>query len=222
MTTVKDVLIYEALERNKQYKEEKKKELSDRKVQVKIEKWKVLNRERTEKLIKKQKSRIASWVKTSNLTKKVKKGILIGWRNKKTKTRSQLVKELDTIFSRYIRLSNVDYNWLCKCITCWAKVHWKNIQNWHFITRGNYKYRRREDNCFPQCMPCNIYKSGNYISYTLFMIWRYWQEFVKNMQEDKELVKISTVQIREMIEHYTNAVNIILEQIELYQNRQFI
>lgn len=211
-----------SIEIAKKFKEDKKKELSDRKVQVKIEKWKVLNRERTEKLIKKQKSRIASWVKTSNLTKKVKKGILIGWRKKKTKTRSQLVKELDAIFSRYIRLSNVDYNWLCKCITCGAKVHRKNIQNWHFITRGNYKYRRREDNCFPQCMPCNIYKSWNYISYTLFMIWRYWQEFVKNMQEDKELVKISTVQIREMIDHYTNAVNIILEQIELYQNRQFI
>jgi hypothetical protein len=38
MTTVKDVLIYEALERNKIYKENKKKELSDSKRKLKPQK----------------------------------------------------------------------------------------------------------------------------------------------------------------------------------------
>lgn len=186
MTTLKDVLIYDALENHKKYKEERKAKL----------------------LREKQ---VATVAKMKERNKTQSKGILTRKRKQKTKSRSQLVKELDAIFSRYIRLNNIDYNWLCKCVTCGAKVHWKNIQNWHFITRGNYKYRRREDNCFPQCMPCNIYKSWNYISYTLFMIWKYWEDFVRNMQEDKELVKISTPEIREMIEKYKYEVELLIK-----------
>lgn len=208
MTTVKDVLIYEALENNRKYKELKKKELSDNKSKLKIEKARV--------------KQVNTVVKNKIKNTKPSKVINIPKRKKKTKTRWQLVKELDAIFSKYIRLLDIDQYWMTNCVTCWAKVHRKIIQNWHFITRWNYKYRRREDNCFPQCMPCNIYKSWNYIAYTLFMIWRYWQERVKEMQEDKELIKISTSEIRELIEHYTNEVNIILEHLQLEQDKYWV
>lgn len=130
MTTVKDVLIYEALERNKQYKENKKKELSDRKVQVKIEKWKIASRERTKTLLSRDKSRIASWVKTSNLTKKVKKGILIGWRKKKNDTtlkkkkRIELLKRAKQVV--YARDKNI-------CQHCWVACNWSNRHASHII-----------------------------------------------------------------------------------------
>ena len=86
----------DSLEISKQYKEEvKKKKLSD-KVQVKIEKARVRQVNTVAK------SKIKS-VKPSNVVNIPKKKL-------KTKTRSQLVKELDTIFSRFIRLKNIDYN----------------------------------------------------------------------------------------------------------------
>lgn len=205
MTTVKDVLIHDALENHKKYKEEKKKEKELNKVQVKIQK-------------SRDKNKVSPLAKVWKQRKTVSKGINTSKRKIKTKTRSQLVKELDAIFSKYIRLNNIDCNWLCKCVTCGAKVHRKNIQNGHFITRGNYKYRWDENNCFPQCMPCNIYKSWNYIAYTLFMIWKYGQDKVKEMQEDKELIKISTVEIRDMIDFYTAEVDSILDNIQKYQD----
>lgn len=119
----------------------------------------------------------------------------------KKKTRWQLIKELDTLFSRYIRQKN-SINWMCKCITCWKLYQIKEIQNWHFITRWNYKYRRDEINCHPQCVVCNIFLRWNYIAYTLRMINKYWKEKVEEMQNDKELVKISTSRIYEMIDFY--------------------
>jgi len=42
---------------------------------------------------------------------------------------------LDSIFSRYIRLSYADNNGMVKCVTSGDMYHWKNIQNGHFITR---------------------------------------------------------------------------------------
>lgn len=202
MTTVKDVLIYEAIERNREYKEERKKKILSDKVQVKIEKWNIASRERTKTLLSREKSRIASWVKTSNLTKKVKKGILIGWRKKKTKTRSQLVKELDTIFSRYIRLRDADNYWMCSCITCWDKKPRKEMQNCHFRSRSCYKYRWSESNCWAWCCKCNVMLHWNYIQYTLVMIDKFWKQRVENIMNDKELIKISTVAIKDCIELY--------------------
>lgn len=186
MTTVEKVLIYEALERNRQYKQERKE---------KILREKQVNTVTKSKLSQKTRSQ---WVS-------------INKKKPKTKSRSQLVKELDQIFSRYIRLRDADKNGICSCITCNAKVHWKNIQDGHFISRWNYKYRRDENNNFAQCMPCNIYKSWNYISYTLAMIWKYGEDKVREMQEDKELIKISTTEIREMIEKYKYEVELLMK-----------
>ena len=200
------------LEKNRIYKEERKKKILADKVQVKIEKWKVLNRERTETLLSREKSRIASWVKTSNLIKKVKKGILIGWRKKKTKTRSQLVKELDTIFSRYIRMRDADKNGICTCITCWDKKPRKEMHNTHFISRSNYRYRRSVMNCWAGCYKCNVILHWNYIAYTIKMIEMFWQDKIKEMKEDKELIKVSTPEIRENIDLYSHYVDLMIKE----------
>ncbi len=186
-----------SLETDRKYREEKKQKLLSDKVKVKIEKARV----KQVNTVVKNKIK-----KTTPINSKI-----IPKNKQKTKTRSQLVKELDAIFSRYIRLRDADKTGICTCVTCGAKIHWKNIQNGHFITRGNYKYRRSVVNCWSQCMPCNIYKSGNYIAYTLFMIWKYGQGIVEEMQEDRELIKISTPEIREMIEKYKYEVDLLMK-----------
>jgi len=131
----------------------------------------------------------------------VKKKVVKVVKKKKTKTRWQLIKEFDAIFSRYIRQRD-SIDWICTCITCWDKHPIEKMHNTHFITRWNYKYRRDENNCFAWCYKCNIILHWNYINYTLAMISKFWKEKVEQMINDKELIKISTPEIREKIEYY--------------------
>lgn len=77
----------------------------------------------------------------------------------KTKTTSQLKKELDKIFSQYIRLK-YSRNGNCVCYTCGAVREIKKIQNGHFIARSYLATRFDEDNCRPQCVGCNMFGKG--------------------------------------------------------------
>ena len=130
---------------------------------------------------------------------------------RKKLTRSKLVKKLDAIFSKYIRLKYSDKKGICKCYTCWDKDHWKNMQCGHFVSRSNYKYRRDEKNARVQDYKCNIIYSWNYKFYTCNMIDEYWKDRVDCMINDKEPVKITTPEIEEMIEKYELLVEKLLE-----------
>ncbi len=136
--------------------------------------------------------------KISVAKKKIKKA--------KPPSRSRLIKKLDQIFSRYIRLLYADKKWMVQCVTSGKYYHWKEIQNWHFVTRWNYKYRRDETNCHPQSMSDNIFLKWNYIKYTLFMIKKYWHEAVEIMTNDSSLVKVKTSEILEKTAYYEQKV----------------
>jgi len=76
------------------------------------------------------------------------------------KSVAKLKKQLDTIFSKYIRLKYANKNGLVKCYTCSTIKHWKEIQNGHWIPRNNLATRFDEDNCRPQCVACNMFNRG--------------------------------------------------------------
>lgn len=134
-------------------------------------------------------------------------------KTKKKPSRSKLVKKLDTIFSQFIRLRDSNDKWYAQCYTCWDTLHYKNLQNWHFITRGNYKYRWDENNCKPQCYKCNCIYSGNYKIYTSRMIDEYGKEKIDTMIWDKQITKISTPDIIDKIEHYWILVEAHLKRV---------
>ena len=77
----------------------------------------------------------------------------------KKKTTSQLKKELDKVFSEYIRKKYAK-NEKVKCYTCGIEKHWKEIQNGHFISRSYLATRFSEENCRPQCVGCNLFGGG--------------------------------------------------------------
>lgn len=121
----------------------------------------------------------------------------------KKKSRSKLTSDLDKVFSQWIRRKYADSKWLVKCYTCWVKKTIWEMQNWHFITRGCMLLRRDPRNCRPQCVWCNIYKSGNYIEYTSNMIKEVWIDEVDILRKQKlEIKKRSLNEIEEMIEYY--------------------
>lgn len=78
----------------------------------------------------------------------------------KQKSLGKLKKELDTIFSQYIRQKYADENGYVKCYTCSTVKHWKEMQNGHWIPRNNLATRFSEENCRVQCVGCNMFQKG--------------------------------------------------------------
>ena len=81
-------------------------------------------------------------------------------RKQRVKTKTQLRKILDTIFSQFIRLSHADIDGNCVCYTCGTVLHWKKIQNGHLVSRWYTLTRYDERNCRPQCYVCNLIRNG--------------------------------------------------------------
>ncbi|MDB4567445.1 recombination protein NinG [Pseudomonadales bacterium] len=71
----------------------------------------------------------------------------------------------------------------CKCITCGKVAPAKEMHAGHFIhgkTKKTYLDRR---NVHPQCVSCNMYKSGNLGEYALYMIDHYGREVIDELKE---------------------------------------
>lgn len=77
----------------------------------------------------------------------------------KKKTNARLKKELDKIFSQYIRQKYAK-DGIVKCYTCGSAKTIKEIQNGHFVSRSYLATRFSEDNCRPQCVGCNVFGGG--------------------------------------------------------------
>lgn len=108
-------------------------------------------------------------------------------KKKKPKSISKLKKELDTIFSQYIRLKSSN-NGMCKCVTCGKVDNWKNMQNGHYVSRQHLAVRYDETNCNVQCMSCNVFKGGNYTSYALYMIKTYGKKKLEELERQKQVI----------------------------------
>lgn len=129
----------------------------------------------------------------------------------KKQNRKLIVKKLDAIYSQYIRLSE-SKDGMATCVTCKKQDNWKDLQNGHFYSRGRYATRWDDDNCHVQCVGCNVFLKGNYIAYTKYMIDRYGREFVDELEtKSRQIYKVSTVELQEMIETYKEKVKDLLQ-----------
>lgn len=77
----------------------------------------------------------------------------------KIKTITWWKKELDSVFSRYIRLKYA-VNGITTCYTCGYQNEWKKLQNGHMVSRYYLNTRYDERNCRPQCYTCNMFRNG--------------------------------------------------------------
>jgi 5-methylcytosine-specific restriction endonuclease McrA len=121
--------------------------------------------------------------------------------------RKNLIKELDTIFSQFIRLRYAN-NEIAECVTCGKKDHWKKLQAGHFMSRSNYSTRWDENNVQVQCVGCNVYKSGEQYKYSLYLGNNLSEElYIKS----KQIVKFADVELIDMIKDYKEKVNVLLK-----------
>ena len=127
---------------------------------------------------------------------------------KKAKTHAKLKKELDKVFSQYIRWAYADDSGMVECYTCNVVKHVKEMHNGHFQSRKHTSTRWHENNCRPQCVKCNMFMQGN--------IWVYGNKLKSEIGEDKfdEIIQLSNTSVKrsqddykEMIEYYKNELN---------------
>jgi hypothetical protein len=115
--------------------------------------------------------------------------------------RKTLVKNLDDIFSKYIRLKNADKNGFCTCVTCGKKGYWTkdNIHCGHFISRKHYATRWDERNVSAQCHYCNTHKYGEQYKFSLYLGADLAQELYL---KSKTICKITNKEIQDKIDKY--------------------
>jgi hypothetical protein len=122
------------------------------------------------------------------------------------KSRSQIVKQLDIAFSRYIRMlyaESVNGEWVVKCVTCDVVKPVKEMQAGHYISRGKYPTRWDEQNVHPQCVACNVLRNGNYTEYARFMVRTYGADFLDIIAlRATRLSKTSTIDLQQKISYY--------------------
>ena len=112
--------------------------------------------------------------------------------------RSTLVKNLDTVFSQYIRLKDA-INEIATCVTCGKKDHWKKLQNGHFMSRRHYSTRWDENNVGVQCYGCNITNQGQQFLFAKYLGLEVAEQMVI---KSKQTVKFSDDDLKDMIDYY--------------------
>ena len=124
------------------------------------------------------------------------------------KTISKLKKELDTIFSLYIRLRDATDEGMVQCFTCGKVSHYKSgMQNGHFQSRKHLATRWSETNCQVQCVGCNMFKSGEQYKFSIALDSKYGEGTSEELQLlARTIMKVSRIDYEEKISYYKSLV----------------
>jgi|TARA_R100000482_G_scaffold107283_1_gene49689 hypothetical protein len=131
---------------------------------------------------------------------------------RKTKTHAKLKKELDKVFSQYIRWAYANDSGMVECYTCGVIKHVKEMHNGHFQSRKHTSTRWHENNCRPQCPKCNLYSEGEK--------WIYGNKLVAELGRDTvdeivalshKSVKYSKTDLQYLIETYKKKLKELCE-----------
>jgi len=131
-----------------------------------------------------------------------------------TKTLPKLRKELDKVFSQYIRLRNANSNGATECFTCGKQAHWKELQCGHFQSRRHLNTRFDEENCQVQCVKCNMYSQGEQFKFGLKLDKTFGKGKAEYLQyKAYQTIKMSRVDYTYLIELYKQKVTILTEGV---------
>jgi len=123
------------------------------------------------------------------------------------KTISKLKKELDKIFSIFIRLRWATNEGLCQCVTCGKVSHYKKMQCGHFQSRRHHATRWNEQNCAAQCISCNCFQQGQQYRFSLYLDGKYGEGTAQELEYlAKQITKISRSDYEENISYYKDLV----------------
>jgi len=131
----------------------------------------------------------------------------------KPKSISKLKKQLDTLFSKYVRLVTADFNGTNTCFTCKTRKHYKELHAGHFMSRKHlatrWLYDEENDlyNVLPQCPKCNLFEAGEQYIYGLFLNMEYGEGTAEAIHiKSKTTIKMSRSDYEEKIKYYREKI----------------
>ena len=74
-----------------------------------------------------------------------------------------LIQELDDCISKFVRLRVADKYGYINCISCGARVGWRNAHCAHFKDRTNMATRFYLPNLAPACQHCNLFNEDEHL-----------------------------------------------------------
>ena len=133
-------------------------------------------------------------------TKKKKKEAI---KEKKRLSTSALIKELDTIFSMYIRLRDSNQKGMFDCCTCGKTYDFSHLQAGHFRSRRLMNTRWNEKNVHGQCKACNIILKGEEYKHSLHIDKTYGEgTALLILKESESIKKFAGFELLDLIEMY--------------------
>lgn len=124
------------------------------------------------------------------------KGMKGGRKPIKPKTLAQLKKQLDKVFSEYVRKTDAQ-----RCYTC-GKTR-VTLQCGHFISRSYLATRWDLDNCKNQCIGCNIFGNGKPLDFEEHLIRDIGKKKVEQLKARRhKILKLTSQWYMEQIEFY--------------------
>lgn len=125
----------------------------------------------------------------------------------KIKTRSEWLKELQTIFNRFIRLRDDKE----PCISC-GRYHEGQYHAGHYRTVGaSPELRFNELNCHKQCSACNNHMSGNIVNYRIGLLAKIGHKNLEFIEGKHEALKLTIEEIKALKAHYTERCKALIK-----------
>ena len=129
------------------------------------------------------------------------------YRKKSTRSKPNLIKKLDRVFSAYIRLRDAMPSGYFQCISCGKIKPFEQADCGHFFSRKNMSVRFDEDDCHAECKGCNRFSSDHLIAYQVNLIRKIgMQRFELLSSKAHQAKHWSDFELEAMIKHYTTEV----------------
>ena len=126
---------------------------------------------------------------------------------RKNEDRDKAKKELDEVFSIFIRQRGMNEQGITRCFTCGKFDYWKKLQCGHYWGRKEIGTRWDEINCQTQCFSCNCKKEGNKPAFTLNLIKKYGEGILSKLEINKNrVVKTGAFEMNLQINHYKSLI----------------
>ena len=123
---------------------------------------------------------------------------------RKEKSLAKYKKELDAVFSKFIRQRDQG-----QCFTCPNKNDPKKMQCGHFVPRQYLAVRYDERNCNCQCYACNMLYGGQGATYAIRLKQKYGQETVEWLEAQRWVTtKLDIPWYQEQIKKYTSMLQL--------------
>lgn len=132
---------------------------------------------------------------------------MIKTRPQKTKTTSQLIKELDDVFSDFIRLRWADHRGYVLCFLTGRKAYWKEMDAAHWKSRKHMGTRWDEHNVHAVTVDSNRFDTDHLPQYDKAMFSTYeLSECQRISDASKSTMKFTAAELQEKIEFYKEEV----------------